>query len=141
VGRIDDRSRGLLLMSNDLDWNTRVAQNQQLERRYEVVVSGVVSNVELDVVRAGLSIPGLGPFRPRRLSILSADAERTRVAVAVFGGHHRQVRAVFTMLRHEVLSAVTVGLGPIDLDRLQPGAIRELTPDEICQLGEPRRRE
>ena len=142
VGRLDTRSRGLLLVSNDLDWNTRVAQDRLLDRRYEITVSGRVTNLELDVICAGMNLPGQGRFKPLQMRILVADDDRSLVELSLRGGSHlRQARAVFNMLKHEIATIVCVGIGPVDLDRLNAGAIRQLSPSEIRRLAATLRNE
>jgi len=134
AGRLDTRARGLLLVSNDLWWNARVAGSEALERRYEVVVRGQVNSIALELVRGGVSLPSQGMFRPQRVRVLLEDARQTVLEVVVRGGHHRQVRAVFTTLRHDVLSLSRTGLGPVDLGELVPGAHRALTATEVSRL-------
>jgi 23S rRNA pseudouridine2605 synthase len=140
AGRLDARARGLLLFSNDLGWNDEISSDRSLERRYEIVVRGAVSSMVLDVVRAGVSLPGQGVFRPQRVELLVAEEDRSTLRLHVRGGHHRQVRAVFTVLRHDVLSIVRWGLGAVDLATTPPGAWRDLDPEEIRQLATPCRR-
>ena len=135
AGRLDARARGLLLISNDLHWNTVVSQTMDLERGYEVRVSGTVTAMALDVIRAGMSIPGQGPFRPLRVAILSEDKRGTLVGVKVRGEHHRQVRTAFSLLRHDVLSVVRTAIGPVELAGLAAGGTRELTSIEVRRLG------
>jgi 23S rRNA pseudouridine2605 synthase len=141
VGRLDRRSRGLLLVSNDLWWSTRITENHDLERRYEITVSRRVTGMELDVIRAGLNLPGQGFFRPLRVGILAEQDDQTRLQLTIRGGRLRQARAIFTMLRHEVTGIVSVGIGPVALERLSAGAIRELTPSEVRRLATPLGRE
>lgn len=137
AGRLDTRARGLLLVSNDLGWNAAISGDPNLERRYEVVVSGQVSRMTLDVVSAGMNLPGQGNFRPQQVDLIVADEERSILRLQVRGGHHRQLRTVFTMLRHEVQSIVRTGLGPVDLVSLAPGAWRQLEARVIRQLARP----
>lgn len=141
VGRLDTRCRGLLLVSNDLDWNNRVAQDAGLNRRYEIVVSGRVSDLELEVIRAGMNLPGQGHFKPLQVRLQAADNRRTVVDLILRGGHLRQVRAVFTMLQHEVTTVVCTAIGPVDLDGLTAGAVRRLSPDEMRGLAAIKRNE
>ncbi len=140
VGRLDLRSRGLLLVSNDLAWNDAVSRDHKLERRYEVAVSGTVSSPVLDVLRAGMSVAGQGPFRPMQVEVLVAADDRTRIGLLVRGGHQRLVRTVFTNLRHEVLSIVRTGLGPVTLADLPSGGSRDLKQAEIQRLATPCRK-
>jgi len=135
AGRLDARARGLLLLSNDQWWNTRVAQDPTLERTYEVLVSGTVSTVELDVIRAGMILPSLGSFKPVRADVLAEEDQRTRLVMVLRGGQQRQIRPVLITLRHEVLWLVRTGIGAVTLKGLHPGQWRELTDAEVRQLA------
>jgi 23S rRNA pseudouridine2605 synthase len=139
VGRLDGRNRGLLLVTNDQWWRTAVTQAESLSRQYRVVVEGAVPPLALDLMRAGVSVPGQGRFRPTALQLVSADSERTVVDLTLPGAHHRAVAAAFQMLRHEVVSVVRTGLGPVRLGDLAAGAWRDLEPDEVKQLDRQRR--
>jgi 23S rRNA pseudouridine2605 synthase len=135
AGRLDTRARGLLLVSNDLWWNARVAENADLERRYEIVVRGTVRTLVLDLLRAGVTVPSQGTFRPESVRVAGESEQQTTLVIGVRGGHHRQVRAVLTSLRLEIVSLARTGLGPLDLERLAPGDFRELATAEIGQLA------
>ncbi len=135
AGRLDPRARGLMLVSNDLWWNARVAEATDLERRYQIVVRGSIDRMALDLVRTGVSLPSQGTVRPLWVQVRQETGRQTTVEVAVRGGHHRQIRTVFTTLRYEVLSMVRSGFGPLDLEALAPGASRPLTPVEVQQLA------
>ncbi|HOX24828.1 MAG TPA: S4 domain-containing protein [Candidatus Krumholzibacteria bacterium] len=135
AGRLDARARGLLLFSNDQWWNTRVAENPDLERRYEVVVTGPMSPMELDVLRGGMNLPSQGPFKPLRVDVVAAANDRTSLLLVLRGGHHRQIRPVLTALRHEVLWVARTGIGPVTLHGLAPGQWRDLTALEIHRLA------
>ena len=135
AGRLDTRCRGLLLVSNDQEWNTRIAQDQDLDRRYEIMVSGRFSDLGLETIRAGVSVPGQGRFKPLRARILFAEDKRTLVELSLQGSRLRQARAVFTMLEHEITSIVSTAIGPVDLGRLGAGAVRPLSSGEMSRLA------
>ncbi len=135
AGRLDARARGLLLVSNDLQWNTSVSRSSGLERGYEVRVSGLVTGMALDVIRAGMNLPGQGPFKPVKVDVLAESTHGTLIGVTVRGEHHRQVRAVFKLLRQDVLSVVRTGIGSVGLVGLATGQTRDLTPAEVYRLG------
>ncbi len=137
AGRLDARGGGLLLLSNDLRWNQHVAESDRLERRFEVVVSGQMNSMALDVVRAGISLTNQGAFRPDRVELLVQDGGQARLLVALRGDHARKVRLAFASLLYEVLSLTRVGIGPVELDALARGRHRDLTPDELRQLEPP----
>jgi len=134
AGRLDIRARGLMLVSNDLWWNSEVTESTNLERRYEILVSGEVSELELDVLRAGISIPNQGKFKPVRSEIKSREGQRTRISLTIKGGHYRQVRAALESLRHEVMAISRVAIGAVSLVGVDQGRYRDLAPAEVRAL-------
>lgn len=137
AGRLDTRTGGLLLISNDQDWNGHVRESTSLERCYEVLVSGQLNAMVLDVIEAGISLPNRGVFRPHRAELLAQDGDRARVLIALRGDHVRKVRAAFGSLLYEVLQLTRVSVGPVGLGALPRGRHRDLTDDEYRQLAPP----
>ncbi len=135
AGRLASRSRGLLLLSNDLWWNTRVSQNARLDRCYEALVSGAVKGNELDVMRAGMLLPASGHFKVEKADVVAEKDQGTLIRLTMCGGHERQIRGAFSMLRHDLLRLARVALGPVDLTGLASGQFRSLTPSEIGTLA------
>lgn len=134
AGRLDVRGAGLVLASNDLRWNTHVAESEALERRYEIVVSGTVTPMMLDVIRGGLTLPSQGTFRPRSVEVLDERDDRIRLLFKLQGQHARKIRAAFLTLRCRVEATVQVGLGDLELGGLRRGKARDLTPVEYAGL-------
>ena len=135
AGRLDGRASGLLLLSNDLWWNDAVCRHTDLVRGFEVQIEGRLSATELDVIRAGLSVPNHGAFKPLRLEVVSHSDRSTRVRLDVRGVPIRLVRGVFKALRHQVLHLSQVMLGPVAIDGLASGRHRGLTIVEIRALA------
>jgi len=137
AGRLDARTGGLLLISNDQEWNRHVSESTTLERCYEVQVSGQMNAMVLDVIEAGISLPNRGLFRPHRAELLDQEGDRARVLIALRGDHIRKVRAAFGSLLYEVLRLTRVSIGPVVLGALPRGRHRDLTDDECRQLWPP----
>ena len=135
AGRLDMRARGLLLLSNDLWWNTQVSQNAALVRGFDVLIAGQVSSMELDVIRAGMTVSPHGHFKPLRAEVAAQQEAGTLVRVDVRGGHIRQVRAAFIALRRRVLGLARVQVGPVDLQGLTTGRHRSLNAAEMRAMA------
>lgn len=135
AGRLDGRASGLLLLSNDLWWNDAVCRNQGQVRGFEVLVEGKLNAAEFDVIRAGLSVPNVGAFKPLRLDSVSSSGRNTRVRLDVRDVPIRQVRGVFKALRHQVLHLSQVMVGPVEVHGIASGRHRHLTLAEIHALA------
>lgn len=135
VGRLDKDSEGLLLVAND----PRLAQHWMnpgvLPKRYVVTVEGFPAEAALDVLRVGgLDFSGRRslPAQIRRLG--KAPRSGTRLEVVLHEGINRQIRRSFQRIGHRVRRLRRIAVGPIELDGLGPGELRELSPEEVVAL-------
>lgn len=140
AGRMDAETTGLVLVSNDAIWNDNAAGGAGFEKEYRVKVSGVLNQLELDVLSAGLHIPKIGFVRPLSLGVESSGPDETTLRVVTRDGKNRQIRRLFSVLRHEVLSLHRVRIGPVSLGDLPPGGMRPLTAAEVEQIRHARAR-
>lgn len=135
AGRLDARTSGLLLISNDGNWITRVTASADCEHEFMVQVEGEVSDMQLTVIDAGIVLPGLGTFRPVAVRVLSRERGRTMLSISVRGGQSRQMRRMLATLRHKVLMVRRIRLGAVQLGDLAPGGLRPLTAEEAASFG------
>lgn len=135
AGRLDARTSGLLLVSNDGDWITRVTGPAACEHEFMVRVEGEVSEMQLTVIDAGIVLPGLGTFRPVNVRVLSCEGGRTNLSITLHGGQSRQMRRMLATLRHKVTMVRRVRLGGVKLGDLAAGGLRPLTPEEIASFA------
>jgi 23S rRNA pseudouridine2605 synthase len=135
VGRLDEDSEGLLLLTNDGAWAERVLHPRYgHEREYEVVVSGAVPSSSLDTLRRGIALEE-GIARAARVSVVGGGARGATLRMVLTTGWKRQVRRMCAAVGIRVLRLRRVRMGPLALGGLRPGAWRELTPREIRALG------
>jgi 23S rRNA pseudouridine2605 synthase len=134
AGRLDARTSGLLLVSNDGAWITRVTGPAGCEHEFMVQVEGDVSEVQLTVIDAGVVLPGLGAFRPVAVRVIGRESGRTMLSVTLHGGQARQMRRMLSTLRHKVLMVRRVRLGDVRLGDLAPGGLRPLTAQDVASF-------
>ena len=135
AGRLDAKTSGLVLISNDNHWNACASDVRGIDREYRIIVTGEVKDVEIGIITVGLHLQHLGFIRPRKVTVVSRSEGRTELTVLVNSGHNRQVRRVFKSLRHELILLCRTRIGEIALDGLPPGSLRALTPREIALVG------
>src|SRR5439155_8363099 len=103
VGRLDEDSEGLLLLTNDGTWAERVLHPRHgHEREYEVLVSGIVSRAALDALRRGIALEE-GLARAERIGVLSRGARGSLVRMVLRTGWNRQVRRMCAAVGLRVL--------------------------------------
>ena len=134
VGRLDEDSEGLVLLTNDGAWAERVLHPRYgHEREYEVSVAGPVPPTSVAALRRGVPLEE-GIARVARVSVAGGPRGST-VRMVLNTGWKRQVRRMCAAVGIRVLRLRRVRLGPLELGRLRPGAWRELTSREIRALG------
>ena len=134
VGRLDEDSEGLVLLTNDGAWAERVLHPRYgHEREYEVSVAGSVPPASVAALRRGIALEE-GIARAARVSV-AGGARGTTVRMVLNTGWKRQVRRMCAAVGLRVLRLRRVRLGPLEIGRLRPGAWRDLTSREIRDLG------
>ena len=148
VGRLDRDSEGLLLLTDDGPLAHRLTDpRHEHPKTYLAQVEKVPDDAALEALRRGIVLAD-GPTRPAEAERLDGEPDlpgrpvpirfRKNVPTAwlrlvLHEGRNRQVRRMTAAVGHPTLRLVRVAVGPIALDRLQPGEWREL--DEAERQG------
>jgi pseudouridine synthase len=139
VGRLDRRSSGLLILTNDHRLGHRLTDPEaHVEKRYHVKVAGVPAPEALAALRDGVDIGDAEPTRPAHVRLLGTPREGGAwLEITLVEGRNRQIRRMCAALGHDVLALVRVAIGGLTLRGLEPGRWRRLGPEEIERLGSP----
>ncbi len=134
VGRLDLRSEGLVLLTDDGDLALRLTHPRfGHEKEYHVLVEGHPTEETLDRWRRGVELDG-EMTAPAKVQVLRTEGERAWLRVVLREGRKRQIRRVAALLGHPVVRLIRVRIGPIRLGDLLPGKWRLLTPAEVRAL-------
>ncbi|MBW8367913.1 MAG: rRNA pseudouridine synthase, partial [Arenimonas sp.] len=135
VGRLDQASEGLLLLSNDPAWAAAITDpDTGPDKTYRVQVDAIPDAALLARLLEGVVEDG------ERLAAKSATLLRTGTRNAwleiVLGeGRNRQIRRLLAANGLGVLRLVRVSIGPLALGELVKGQWRRLTPQEVAGLA------
>src|SRR5437660_12234270 len=92
VGRLDEDSEGLVLLTNDGAWAERVLHPRYgHEREYEVLVAGQVTAAALAALRRGIGLDE-GVARAVRVTLASRGLRASLLRMVLVTGWKRQVR-------------------------------------------------
>ncbi len=130
IGRLDEDSRGLLLLSSDgVVAKAVIGPESDLDKEYLVRVAGDVTEKKLATLRHGLMLDGrvLKHARVTRM-------EQQRLRFVLREGRNRQIRRMCEMVGLEVIDLIRIRIGPLKLDNLPEGRWRLLTAEERVAL-------
>ncbi len=130
VGRLDQDSEGLLLMTNDGDLTFRLTHpSHEWEKEYHVTVSGDVETA-LPILSGPMRLDGV-LLRPAKVRRVGREGRYPILSVVIHEGKNRQVRRMCAQAGLEVLRLVRVREGEIVLGSLKAGCWRPLTGKEL----------
>lgn len=134
VGRLDFKTSGLLLMTNDNAFAERVTNpKSHVPKTYLVKASTRLTDAQLDQLRNGVTLDD-GPTRPALVTRLRDSEKYTHFEITLTEGRNRQVRRMVEALDSHVLKLVRVQIGTIAIGALPIGRWRMLTAEEVASL-------
>ncbi|HEV1285135.1 MAG TPA: pseudouridine synthase [Bryobacteraceae bacterium] len=134
VGRLDQDTTGLLIMTNDTDFaNYIMSPESKVPKTYLVKSSMLLSDDQLDRLRAGVDLAD-GPTRPALVKRVRDSARYSFFEITITEGRNRQVRRMVEALDAKVLKLVRTQIGPIAIAGLEIGKHRVLTAEEVRML-------
>lgn len=139
VGRLDYRTEGLLLLSNDGELVHRLAHPKyKVPRYYNVLIDGRLSYEEESALRRGIELEDGITGKSEVIFAHSVNLGQSRGSwyfITVFEGRNRLVRRMFEHFGFKVVRLVRYGFGDLRLpDDLPAGEYRQLTNSEIKYL-------
>jgi len=136
VGRLDEDSEGLLIVTNDGDFAHQLAHPRyRIYRTYRVQVVGNPTPDKIQQLKDGMFFRE-GKFKFLNVRRAGKQGKSTFLEVTLGEGHNREVRRLFARIGHKVMSLQRVAFGPIKLGKLKPGDYRPLTNGELDELRE-----
>ncbi len=149
VGRLDQDSEGLILLTNDGDWAERVLHPRyRVEREYAVGLARPLTRDQAEALEGGVELTegvatvsglrGQTHTEDRLLAELldpAADPRLTWVRVTIHQGWKRQLRRMFGEVGAPVRRLVRVRIGSLRLGDLAAGDVRPLSASEVRRLA------
>ena len=114
IGRLDEDSRGLLLLSSD-----------GVVAKAVIELAGTVTEARLSRLRYGLELDGR-QLKPARVTQIAPQQLR----FILKEGRNRQIRRMCELVGLEVVDLHRIRIGPLSLGDLPEGRWRHLTPSE-----------
>lgn len=126
LGRLDQDSRGLLLLSEDgVLAKAIIGPESEVDKEYVVTVTGKVTREKIQKLRHGLELDGR-KLKPAKVTLQDVQVLR----VVLNEGRNRQIRRMCELVGLEVTDLLRVRIGPLQLGDLPEGKWRHLTVEE-----------
>ncbi len=131
VGRLDEMSVGLILLTNDGELANKLTHPKYgVEKLYRVVVAGNPSQEVITQLTEGIWLAE-GKVRAKRVRVVGHQGEATILEMVLAEGKNREVRRMLAKFGHKVMSLTRVAVGPVTLKGLKFGQWRALTSYEV----------
>lgn len=142
IGRLDEDSEGLLLLTTD-GMMSETVRSKKVEKEYYAQVDGLITEEAIQKLQKGVEIGFKGtryttlPCKAKMPTIPPDFPERGKkirderhgptswVSITVTEGKFRQVRKMTSAVGFPTLRLVRVRIGNILLGNMQPGEVRE----------------
>lgn len=138
IGRLDEDSEGLLLLTTDGNISEAI-RSRKVEKEYYVQLDGIIGEKQMEELRRGVEIgvhgkkfvtssckacmltsPPSFPPRSRRIRD-ERHGPTSWISITVTEGKFRQIRKMTAAVGFPTLRLVRVRIGDIHLGELQPG--------------------
>ena len=131
VGRLDQNTTGLLLLTNDGDLHQYLTHpRNQIPKDYEAIIEGRISSVDIKKLFKGIYI---GDKEYGKAEIVSQNTEKSRskVIIRLRRGKKREIRRIMYRLKIKLISLKRIRFSNLSLGKLSESQFRLLTANEI----------
>lgn len=131
VGRLDKDTEGLLLVTNDGQFNHEVMNpNKHVSKTYEVYSKHPITQFDIDKFKSGIELSD-GKLKPAILKKVDDYVSH----VTIYEGKYHQVKRMFHSIENEVLELKRIKIAELELDHnLDLGSYRLLTQLDFDNL-------
>jgi 23S rRNA pseudouridine2605 synthase/16S rRNA pseudouridine516 synthase len=134
VGRLDQDSEGLLIISNDGELTYRLTHPRYgVVKLYEAEVRGKAGWDKILQLQKGVVLED-GPTAPAEVQVLRERIDTTVLRIGIREGKKREIRRMCQKVGHPVVTLRRVAFGEVKLGDLPSGRSRHLTDEEVAGL-------
>lgn len=145
IGRLDEPSEGLLLLTTDGMYSEHI-RSSIVEKEYLAQIDGIIHDSAINQLQSGVEIStesGIYPTKickvrkldsepnlpPRRKKIRDERHGPTSwISITLTEGKYRQVRKMTAAVGYPTLRLVRVRIGEFRIGKMKPGEVIELNP-------------
>ncbi|MBU0758362.1 MAG: hypothetical protein KKF44_09915 [Nanoarchaeota archaeon] len=134
VGRLDEETSGLIIISNDGKLNFFIASPENaITKTYEVVLEKALSVQDIELIKKGIVIKKdevgqkIDSYTAKPISL--EKISDTKYEIVIDEGKKREVRRIFLAIGNSVISLKRIAIGNIKLneEKLKPGQLKKVS--------------
>jgi 23S rRNA pseudouridine2605 synthase len=134
LGRLDNNTEGLLLISNDGNlMNGLLHPRYKVNKTYIARITPLPTEKALDKLRQGIQLED-GLTAPAVVKQLDTAENEAKVEITIHEGRNRQVRRMFAAIGSDVRALKRVKFASLTLKGVKRGHYRPLTDAEVAEL-------
>lgn len=153
VGRLDDESEGLLILTTDKTLTQRLLHpNNKHKRNYIVQVEKIISDESIIKLNTGIEILIKGQNRlyttqaclvrridkpqnlPLRDKTMLDDLPQSWLEFELMEGKNRQIRKMCRAVSHKCKRLIRTKIENLELGSMKPGEVKEIEEVELMKL-------
>ena len=130
VGRLDRKTTGLLLLTNDGDLSKKLTHpSSEIKKLYHVVLDKAINKNDFLKIKEGINLKD-GFIKPDELNYVNGKF-KNEIGISLHSGKNRIVRRIFEFLNYNVVKLDRVIFAGLSKKNLPRGNWRALEKNEI----------
>src|SRR5699024_2211971 len=151
IGRLDEDSEGLLLLTTDGKFSNYI-NSSSIEKEYYAQVDGIISPQEIAILKEGLTLSHRGkkyitkPCKSRLISSPDLPEKRKKIrgdhhgptswiSITLTEGRYRQVRKMTAAVGFPTLRLIRVRVGNLEIKNMLPEEVKALENLDRIEKG------
>jgi len=132
VGRLDEDSEGLILLTNDGTLaNVVTHPKYEVDKTYKLLVRGTIAPDSIKKIESGIWLSD-GKTAPAHIRRVARKGANSIVTVTLWEGRNRELRRMFAKVGLRVQSLTRTAIGPLRLEGMPQGAWRRVHSRELA---------
>jgi pseudouridine synthase len=132
VGRLDQETEGLLIMTNDGDFANKVMHpSHEVEKTYQAELDRPLQDSDKRVLEQGVNVLGRRTW-PAKVTVLSMN--KRLIEITIHEGRNKIVRRMLQKLEYRVTMLKRTRIGSLGVGGLKPGKMRSLSNQDVEKL-------
>ena len=126
VGRLDDMSEGLILLTNNGDYSRYLEHpSSNIERVYRVCINSNVQKTDLQKINKGITIKEIN-YKKIKVAFEKKLKNQSWLIFKLKEGKNREIRNICNYFSWKIVKLIRIGYGPYKLGRLKEGQFQKL---------------